>query len=267
VLAGVQRVLAGTSMVQDYRIVRSDGSVRRISDTMFPIRDGEVRRLGGIAQDVTKDGGSTIYLVEPDMASRRRLTRLLEGGGYTVKIFKSANGFLDLAPVLAIGSVIAQIGNSGDDGLIIPKELRSRRISLPVIMLGEAGGDVRFAIEVIKSGAADFLPIPYTNEELLNAVASVRANIQVDEKHPDVQYARERISEMSQRERDVLTGLLAGKTNKQIARSMGISPRTVEVHRAHVMQRLGAQTLPDLVLKATSAGLSPSPPPSGSLSS
>jgi PAS domain S-box-containing protein len=265
VLEGVQRVKAGASTVQHYRIVRADGAVRRIRDTMFPIRDGEVRRLGGIAQDVTKDGASTIYLVEPDKASRSRLTLMLEGAGYMVKVFRSVSGFLELASVLATGSVVAQIGSPEAEGLRIPKELKTRRIGLPVIMIGDAGGDVRVGAEVIKAGAADFLPVPYTNEQLLSSIASVRSDIIVgEEEDRDVQFSRARIAEMSQRERDVLIGLLAGKTNKQIARDMGISPRTVEVHRAHVMQRLGAQTLPDAILKAAAAGLQPIPPHGGS---
>ncbi|MEA2840998.1 MAG: hypothetical protein QOF41_2328, partial [Methylobacteriaceae bacterium] len=181
VLQGVQRVKAGASTVQHYRIVRADGAVRRIRDTIFPIHDGHVRRLGGIAQDVTKDGGSTIYLVEPDNASRGRLTLMLEGAGYMVKVFRSVNGFLELASVLATGSVVAQIGKPEAEGLRIPKELKTRRIGLPVIMIGDAGGDVRFGAEVIKAGAADFLPVPYTNEQLLNSIASVRSDIVVGE--------------------------------------------------------------------------------------
>jgi PAS domain S-box-containing protein len=255
VLAGVQRVRAGESTIQDYRIVRPDGSVRRIRDTMFPIRDGHVQRIGGIAQDVTKDGGSTIYLVAPDNASRSRLALLLESAGYTVKVFRSASAFLDMAPVLAIGSVIAQVENSQREGLTIPKELKIRRIGdhrrgcqrrRSLRCRGHQGGGRRFPAD------------PLHDEQLLDSVASVRADIQAgDEDDRDAQFARARISEMSQRERDVLIGLLGGRTNKQIAREMGISPRTVEVHRAHVMQRLGAQTLPEAVLKAAAAGLQP----------
>jgi PAS domain S-box-containing protein len=260
VLAGVQRVRAGGSTVQDYRIVRPDGSVRRIRDTLFPIRDGHVQRIGGIAQDVTKDGGSTIYIVSPDKASCSRLTLLLESAGYRVKSFRSASRFLDMAPVLASGSVLAQVENSQGEGLRISMELKIRRIGLPVIVVGDARGDVRFGAEIIKAGAADFLPIPYTDQQLLEAVAAVRANTHADDEGDrDTHFVRARIAEMSQRERDVLIGLLGGKTNKQIARDMGISPRTVEVHRAHVMQRLGAQSLPEAVLKAAAAGLQPLP--------
>jgi FixJ family two-component response regulator len=193
--------------------------------------------------------------VAPDNASRSRLALLLESAGYTVKVFRSASAFLDMAPVLAIGSVIAQVENSQREGLTIPKELKIRRIGdhrrgcqrrRSLRCRGHQGGGRRFPAD------------PLHDEQLLDSVASVRADIQAgDEDDRDAQFARARISEMSQRERDVLIGLLGGRTNKQIAREMGISPRTVEVHRAHVMQRLGAQTLPEAVLKAAAAGLQP----------
>ncbi|EIM25327.1 response regulator [Microvirga lotononidis] len=139
--------------------------------------------------------------------------------------------------------------------LTIPRELKARRIRLPVIVLGELQSDVKSAVQVMKAGAVDFLPVPYAPDELLAALASAAADIsQADEHGQESNRARGRIAEMPVREREVLEGLLAGQTNKQIGRDIGISPRTVETHRAHVMQRLGVQTLPQAVLVAPSAG-------------
>jgi FixJ family two-component response regulator len=116
-------------------------------------------------------------------------------------------------------------------------------------------------VQVMKAGAVDFLPVPYGSDQLLAAVASAEAGThEEDEQNQEADRARLRIAEMSEREREVLAGLLAGKTNKAIGRDIGLSPRTVETHRARVMQRLGVQTLSQAVLIATSAGFqSPSP--------
>ena len=108
----------------------------------------------------------------------------------------------------------------------------------------------------MKAGAVDFLPLPYRPDNLLAAVASAAADIrQTEGADHEAGWARARIAEMSVREREVLTGILAGQTNKQIGRDIGISPRTVETHRAHVMQRLGVKTVPDAVRIAASAGV------------
>ena len=108
----------------------------------------------------------------------------------------------------------------------------------------------------MKAGAVDFLEMPYENDALLAAVASAQADIRnVAERDHAAELARTRIAGLSEREREVLDGLLAGGTNKTIARKLGLSPRTVEAHRAHVMQRLGVQSLPEVVLMAAAAGL------------
>ena len=256
----LERGCRGETAVLKYRIVRSDGTVRLIRDTAFPIRDelGGVRRVGGVAQDVTSHSGSAVYLVDPDETSRGNLTLLLQGVGYTVKAFTSATSFLEVAPVLAAGCVLVDIRSAESKGLLIPKEVKARRNGLPVVVIGDAQGDVRFGSAVIKAGAVDFLPIPYSGGQLLDIVASTLAGIRTEADSVRATLAaRAHVIDMTPREREVLDGLLAGKTNKKIARDIDISPRTVEVHRAHVMQRLGAKTLPELVLMATAAGLGP----------
>ena len=140
----------------------------------------------------------------------------------------------------------------------MPRELKARRIALPVIVVGECQGDVAMAVQAMRAGATDYLEASCSPERLLDAVASAMAGIRdTAERDRALDLARARVAAMSSREREVLGGLLAGGTNKTIARGLGISPRTVEAHRAHVMERLGARTLPEAVIVATSAGLSP----------
>jgi PAS domain S-box-containing protein len=252
----LERVRRGEAATEEYRIVRSDGTVRWIRDTAFPIRDeqGRVLRVGGIAQDITKHDGSLVYVVDADEASRHCLSALLQGGGYDVKAFASARAFLEMASALVPGCVVLDIRTPAAGGMTAVRELRARGIGLPVIVTGSSGGEVGTAVQAMKAGAVDWLEIPYEPDALLAAVASAMATVRdTAETDHAVELARARIAEMTTREREVLAGLLAGETNKIIGKRLGISPRTVEVHRAHVMERLGARTLPELVLLAAAA--------------
>jgi len=133
-------------------------------------------------------------------------------------------------------------------GLGIPRELKARQIGLPLIALGEAQGDVTFAVQVMKAGAVDFLPSPYDQDQLLATLASAAADLRdTKEQNQEATRARRRMADLSGREREVLDGVLAGRTNKKVGREIGISPRTVEIYRAHAMQRLGVETVPDAV--------------------
>ena len=253
------RVLRGEVVAAEYRIVRPDGAVRWVRDTFFPVRDarGTVLKAAGIAQDVTAHEGSLVYLVDGSEASRRDLALLLRGGGYDVKAFASARALRDVAPALAPGCVLLDARGPEAGGPTVPRELRARRVDLPVVVLGEGGG-VGPAVRAMKAGAADFVEMPCEPEALLAAVASALADIKeaaADDRSAAL--ARERLAGLSGREREVLDGLLAGGTNKTIAKDLGISPRTVEVHRAHLMERLGARTLPEAVLVAAAAGVRP----------
>jgi FixJ family two-component response regulator len=137
-------------------------------------------------------------------------------------------------------------------------ELRAREIRLPVIVLGSVDVDVGLGVRAMKAGASDFLKDPYERSTLLTAIASAFAELrQAGESDSVVQLAKVRVSGMSLRERQVLERMLRGGTNKSIARELGISPRTVEIHRARVMERLGAKTLSEAILLASSAGVRP----------
>ncbi|MXQ14099.1 PAS domain-containing protein [Microvirga makkahensis] len=259
----VERAQRGEEGTHEYHIIRPDGGVRWIRDTFFPIRDeqGRIRRAGGIAQDITQHEGSTVYVVGGDEASRRDLCLLLQGAGYEVKSFASAQSFLAVAPVLVPGCVVLDTRGPEAGGLTIPRELKARRAGLPVIVLGEAGRNVAVGVQAMKAGAVDFLDIPYQPEQVLNALASAQASIRERaEQDQATERVRALVAALPPRERAVLDGLLAGGTNKTIARDLGLSPRTVEAHRARIMERLGAQSLPELVQIAVGAGLQARPP-------
>jgi PAS domain S-box-containing protein len=262
---GVERALLGDLVVQEYRILRPDGAVRSIRDTMFPIRDqhGRVKWLGGIAEDISVHDGLQAYVIDGDSASRQKLTLILHGAGYSVKVFASAADFIDMAQVLSIGCAVLNVQSSPSDGLELLRRLKANGNNLPAVVIGASNGDVALAVQAMKAGAVDWLEIPYEDAALLMAVSSAMADIRRKaEQSRDAEFARARIAGMSVRERQVLEGLLAGGTNKVIGRDLGISPRTVELYRASVMERLAVSTLPEAVLMAAAAGVRPSTHPS-----
>jgi PAS domain S-box-containing protein len=255
-LNAFDRAASGEVAVEEFRVIRRDGAVRWIRNTFFPIRDeqGTIQRLGGIAEDITRHEGRFVYVVDGDKTSQKSLSRLLREAGYDVRFFPSSKAFLGAAPALAAGCVVLDLHQPG--GLAVPRELKARRIGLPVIALGEPQGDVMFGVQVMKAGAIDFLAVPYEPAQLLTAIASAAAGTRGAEEHnKDADRARTQIAELSRREREVLNGLLAGKTNKEMGRALGISPRTVEAHRAHLMQHLGVKTVPGVVRVAALADL------------
>jgi PAS domain S-box-containing protein len=259
-LAAMERVHVGKAAAAQYRIRRPDGGVRWIRDTFFPIRDeqGRAWRLGGIAQDITARGNTRVYVVGADRASRERLSLMLGRAGHEVQPFDAARAFLDAAPALLPGCVVLDFAASGDSGPLVVRELKARRIGLPVVAVGKSGGDVETAVQALKAGAVDWVEAPYGDDAMLAVVASALARaVGAAECDLAAELAQTRIAALSNRERQVLEGLLAGGTNKTIARELGLSPRTVEIHRAHVMESLGARTIADVVLLATAARLQP----------
>ncbi|MBE7199157.1 MAG: PAS domain S-box protein [Parafilimonas terrae] len=255
----IERVAGGETLVLEYRIQRAtDQAVRRIRDTFFPIPglDGRIRSAGGIAQDVTVDTGLRAYVVAAGDEARRGLVGTLQAAGYQVQAFGSDQAFLKMAGSLIPGCVVLTLSDAG--GLAALSELKAARTHLPVVATGASGGDVGFGVRVMKAGAVDYLEAPWTPEALLFAVRTALAafHAEADRTRGGAE-VRTRIAGLSAREREVLEGLLAGGTNKTIARTLGLSPRTVEIHRARVMEALGTRTLPEAVLIATAAGVRP----------
>jgi len=188
-----------------------------------------------------------VHVVDDDASVRESLTMLLESAGFSVRAYDSAPAFLVAASDRRAGCVLTDVQMPGLDGLELQRHLAERGIRLPVIVM-TGHGDVPIAVEALKAGATDFLEKPFDDEHLLTAVASAIATSQrAHDEAAAVAGITARLATLTPREREVLEGLVAGHPNKTIAYDLGSSPRTVEVHRARVMEKMGARSLPELV--------------------
>jgi len=257
-------VQAGEVAQYEYRIIRPiDGTIRWLRDISFPIRDqyGAVIRVGGIAEDLTPRDERQVYLITGKAQEGRRLAALVRGAGHRARIFDSASTFLDLAPVLAPGCVLVDLRGSSRgsrlQSVAIPRELKAHSIALPTIILDGPTADVASAVSAMKAGAIDYLIVTEDEdfrETLITAMAECQGAARPttrDEK------AASRVARLTTREREVLLHLVDGGTNKMIGQKLGISPRTVELHRAQVMHRLNARNLTELLQIALASGITP----------
>jgi two-component system, LuxR family, response regulator FixJ len=198
---------------------------------------------------------STLHVVDDDPAMRDSLRMLLEASGYVVRTYDSAGVFLASDPV-GLGCVVTDVRMPDIDGLELLRRLRGQGIGLPVIvMTGE--GDIAIAVQAMKAGAVDFLEKPFGEEALFEAVGrALEQSQRLREIAATSADAASRLASLTPRERQVFDLLVTGLPNKAIANTLGGSPRTIEVHRARVFEKLKAHSLPDLVrlLLAAEAG-------------
>ena len=200
-----------------------------------------------------------VYIVDDDEAVRDSLSVLLESKAYTVGSFGSAPEFLAAAPSLPLGCLIVDIRMPEMDGLELQQRLIERTLNFPMIVI-TGHGDVPLAVRAMKAGAVDFIEKPFTSEVILDSLEAAHARLATpNEEDPAVAAAAAKLALLSPREREVLVGLVAGLPNKSIAYDLAISPRTVEIHRARVMDKMGARSLSQLVRLALAAGVRPGP--------
>lgn len=259
VRAWYDAAVAGESRLVEYRIIRRDGVTRWLRDTAFPIRDeaGRIFSVGGMAEDLTRDDVTQVYLVGAHDAEGRRLSRMLRELGFRVRTFSDPDQFLDVSVVLAPGCVVVDLRRARRSALRIPRELRARSVALPVVAIGPRDAGIPHVVEAMKTGALDYLIDPPTSEKLRVAIIEAMAAPQEAEgsETADDLAAAARVARLTPREHDVLVGLVAGGTNKSIALDLGISPRTVELHRAQAMSRLNVTSLTELLQVALRAGV------------
>jgi two-component system, LuxR family, response regulator FixJ len=196
-----------------------------------------------------------IYVVDDDEAVRDSLVVVLEARGHTVRGFASAQQFLGAAPSLRPGVLITDIRMPEMDGLELQQRLIERALPFPLIVI-TGHGDVALAVRAMKAGALDFIEKPFAAEAILHSVTAALERV-AEPRDQDPLAASARLALLTPRERDVLQGLLAGMPNKSIAYDLTISPRTVEIHRARVMDKMGARSLSELVRLSLAAGLEP----------
>jgi len=195
-----------------------------------------------------------VHIVDDDESARQSLAFLLSTAGMVVRLYESAAAFLETPDNIQGGCLITDVRMPDMTGIELLHELKVRSISLPTIVI-TGHGDIPLAVEAMKCGAIDFIEKPFDEEAIIRAVQSAKERVdkRARESEGEAALAAKLVS-LSKRERQVLDGLVAGNLNKTIAHDLGISPRTVEVYRAHLMTKMQAKSLSDLVRMALFAG-------------
>ena len=205
--------------------------------------------------DEAMPAGEIVHVVDDDEAVRRSLALLLFSADYAVATYASAEGFLAAVPQTLGGCVVVDVRMPGMDGLQLQEHLTLLGVHLPVVVVtGHA--DIALAVRAMKAGARDFIEKPYTNERMIEAVSAALSSGRLDlTRARRSSEARTRVERLSAREHDVLRELVAGRPNKLVAHALNISPRTVEIHRANMMEKLGVRSLSEAVRIFIAAGL------------
>lgn len=190
---------------------------------------------------------ATVFIVDDDEAVRSSLKALLRSQGFAVETFASAEDFLASSAPSRAGCLIVDIRLPDMDGLALQEELVRRKTGLPVIVV-TGHGDVPLAVRAMKAGAIDFLEKPYDETELLDSIQRALNEAEhAYERAAAIHQAETRLATLTEREHQVLELLAAGRPNKVIAYELDTSPRTIEIHRARVMEKMQAKSLADLV--------------------
>jgi two-component system response regulator FixJ len=196
-----------------------------------------------------------VYVIDDDEAMRDSLNFLLDTANFEVTLFETALAFLEALPSLEFGCVVSDVRMPGLDGIELLKRMKADNSTFPILIM-TGHGDVPLAVEAMKLGAVDFLEKPFEDDRLVAMIETAihRAEPAARSEALTLEIAG-RIASLSPRERQVMDGLIAGLSNKLIARDYDISPRTIEVYRANVMTKMQANSLSELVRLAMRAGL------------
>jgi FixJ family two-component response regulator len=201
------------------------------------------------------DRNCVIFVIDDDISVRRSLSYLLQSADYKVETFESAESFLKKKHFDNTGCIILDIQMSGMSGMSLQKELNKADCDMPIIFI-TGHGDIKMGIKAMKRGAVDFLPKPFDDEQLLQAVKiSIEKSRESRAKHNEIQSIRTLIDKLTSREYEIYLYVITGMLNKQIAAELNIAEHTVKIHRGRVMQKLGAYSVVDLVHLAEKAGI------------
>ena len=187
----------------------------------------------------------TIYLVDDDAAACCAISAFLGTSGYSVKSFPSAEAFLEVADSAVEGIMLLDLRMTGMSGIELQSELPKRGCELPIIFI-TGYGDVQTSVKAIKAGAIDFIEKPVSNDDLLASIREAFSRVNDRKKHTELRKCH---ASLTEREWEVLKHVVAGKSNRYIAELLRLSNRTIEVHRARIMKKMEAESIPDLVQK------------------
>jgi len=202
---------------------------------------------------MSDEGLRLVHLVDDDEAIRRSVGFMLKTSGFHVRTYESGDDLLKSASNLEAGCILLDIRMPGMDGLELQAALRDKGIGLPVIIM-TGHGDVTLAVQAMKAGAVDFIEKPFEKAVLLSAIDHGLERLRRSAASVDrADEAAVRLQVLTPREREVLDGLAKGLPNKTIAYDLGISPRTVEIHRANLMSKLGVKSLSEALRIAFAA--------------
>jgi two-component system response regulator FixJ len=197
----------------------------------------------------------TIYVIDDDDAVRQSLEFMLKAAGINSRGFDSAKAFMMVLPEISSGCIVTDVRMPDITGIDLLRHVKKTNPDLPVIVI-TGHGDISLAVEAMKIGATDFLEKPFDGQQLLTAVRSALSqDADIGKRKAELAGIQEKIAALSNRERQVLEGLVGGSANKNIAFDLGISPRTVEIYRANLMTKMAANSLSDLVRMAMMAGI------------
>jgi FixJ family two-component response regulator len=196
-----------------------------------------------------------VFVIDDDASMRKAISRLLQAVGLTVQTFASAKEFLSKKLPNVPACVVLDVRLPGLSGLDLQREMVERGIHIPVIFI-TGHGDIPMSVQAMKAGAVEFLTKPFRDQDLLDAV---RSGIQLDRKarkeRAELTELREDHQQLTQREREVMSLVVAGLLNKQIALRLGTSEKTIKIHRSHAMQKMHADSLAELVRMSQKLGI------------
>lgn len=196
-----------------------------------------------------------VYIIDDDDAVRQSLEFLLKTANIKVRGFDSAKEFLQTLPHVKSGCIVTDVRMPEVTGIDLLRRVKELSLDIPVIVI-TGHGDIALAVEAMKVGAVDFLEKPFDDEMILTSVRSALSkDADATRQRAQLTEINDKLAALSNRERQVLEGLVAGKANKVIAYDLGISPRTVEIYRANLMTKMSANSLSELVRMAMTAGL------------
>ena len=200
---------------------------------------------------------ATVFVIDDDASIRRSLSRLLRSAGYISETFSSAEEFLRRKHFDGVGCILLDVKMPGLSGMDLQEELNKADYHMPIVFV-TGHGDIPMTVEAMKKGAVDFLTKPFDDEELLQALrAAIEKDRNARAEQTEVYEIRRLIELLTPRENEILRYVVTGMLNKQIALELGIAEKTVKVHRGRVMEKLGVDSVAELVRLAEKAGIKP----------